>query len=147
MGATVTHMPLARLVRLYGDWALALGLAALLLVEVWTIDPGHPPGDVGSDAFSSEERAIAGAVGLVLALSLAWRRRAPLAVLGVAFAASVVANALAVLDAATTPAVALVVAAYSVGAHTRGLAASLGAVGVGATIAANVSESQPTAMR
>jgi signal transduction histidine kinase len=130
-------MPLARFVRLYGDWALAIGLVALLEIEVWTIDPSHPPGDVGADAFSSAERAFAAAAGLVLALSLAWRRRAPLAVLAVAIATSVVANAAAVLDAATTPAVALVVAAYSVGAHTHGLRAAIGVAGVTALIAAN----------
>jgi signal transduction histidine kinase len=130
-------MPLARFVRLYGDWALAIGLVALLEIEVWTIDPSHPPGDVGADAFSSAERAFAAAAGLVLALSLAWRRRAPLAVLAVAIATSVVANAAAVLDAATMPAVALVVAAYSVGAHTHGLRAAIGVAGVTALIAAN----------
>jgi signal transduction histidine kinase len=130
-------MPLARFVRLYGDWALAIGLVALLEIEVWTIDPSHPPGDVGADAFSSAERAFAAAAGLVLALSLAWRRRAPLAVLAVAIATTVVANAAVVLDAATTPAVALVVAAYSVGAHTHGLRAAIGVAGVTALIAAN----------
>jgi len=101
---------LARLVRIYGDWALALGLALLFQIEVWTIEPSHPPGDVGSDVFSSAERAVAAAVGLVLTLSLAWRRRAPLAVLAVAIATAVVADFVAVLDAATTPAIAVVVA-------------------------------------
>jgi signal transduction histidine kinase len=131
-------MPLARFVRLYGDWTFALGLAVLLEIEVWTIDPPHPRGDIGADAFSSAERAVAGAAGLVLPLSLGWRRRAPLAVLVVAIAASVVAKVLPVLDAATTPAIALVVAAYSVGTHTQGLRSLLGAIGVGALIAVNV---------
>jgi signal transduction histidine kinase len=133
-------MPLARFVRLDGDWALAIGLAALLQIELWTIDPSHPPGDVGAEAYSSGERATAAAVGLVLALSLGWRRRAPLAVLAVAIAASVVAHVVPVLDAATTPAIALVVAAYSVGAHTRGLCSAIGVAGVGAMIAANVAD-------
>jgi hypothetical protein len=122
-------MPLARFLRLYGDWALAIGIAALLQIEVWTIDPSHPPGDVGADAFSSAERAVAAAAGLGLALSLAWRRRAPLAVLAVAIAASAVANVVPVLDSATTPAVALVVAAYSVGAQTHRLRAAIGVAG------------------
>jgi signal transduction histidine kinase len=130
-------MPLARFLRLYGDWALAIGIAALLQIEVWTIDPSHPPGDVGADAFSSAERAVAAAAGLGLALSLAWRRRAPLAVLVIAIAASAVANVVPVLDSATMPAVALVVAAYSVGAHTHGLRAAIGVAGVTALIAAN----------
>jgi signal transduction histidine kinase len=131
-------MPLARFVRRHGDWALAIGLAALFQLEVWTIDPSHPPGDTGSDVYSSGERAAAAAAGLVLTLSLGWRRRAPLAVLVVAIGASAAANVIAPLDAATTPALALVVVAYSVGAHTVGLRSWIGATGVGALIAANV---------
>jgi signal transduction histidine kinase len=133
-------MPLARFLRTYGDWALALGLAVLLQIEVWTIDPSHAPGDVGSDVYSSAERAFAAAVGLVLTLSLAWRRRTPLAVLALAIAVSVVANVVAVLEAATIPAVALAIAAYSVGAHTEGRRASIGALGVAALIAANAAQ-------
>jgi signal transduction histidine kinase len=135
--ATVTDMPVARFLRLYGDWALAIGLAALLQIEVWTIDPSHPPGDVGGDVYSSGERAAAAAAGLLLTVSLGWRRRAPLLVLAVGIATSVVATAVPLLDAATTPAVALVVAAYSVGAHANGLRAVIGVAGVGALIAAN----------
>ena len=133
-------MPLARFVRIYGDWVLALVLAVLFQIEVWTIDPSHPPGDVGTDVFSSGERAFAAAAGLVLAVALAWRRRAPLVVLAAAIATSVVANFAAVLDAATTPAVALVVAVYSVGAHTSGLRAAVGGLGAAALIAVNVAE-------
>jgi signal transduction histidine kinase len=133
-------MPLARFVRLYGDWTLAIGLAALLQVEVWTIDPSHPPGDVGADVYSSAERAAAAVAGLVLTLSLAWRRRVPLAVLAIAIAISAAANAMVVLDAATTAAIALVVAAYSVGAHTQGLRSWIGVTGVGALIAVNVAD-------
>lgn len=136
--ATVTHMPLARFVRLYGDWALALGLAVLLQIEVWMIDPSHPPGDIGGDFYSTAERGVAAAAGLVLTLSLVGRRRAPLVVLAVAIATSVVANFAAALDAATTPAVALVVAVYSVGAHAKGLRAAIGVTGVAALIAVNV---------
>ena len=133
-------MPLARFLRIYGDWVLALVLAVLFQIEVWTIDPSHPPGDVGTDVFSSGERAFAAAAGLVLAVSLAWRRRAPLVVLAAGIATSVVANFAAVLDAATTPAVALVVAVYSVGAHTSGLRAAVGGLGAAALIAVNVAE-------
>ena len=133
-------MPLARFVRIYGDWVLALVLAVLFQIEVWTIDPSHPPGDVGTEVFSSTERAAAAAAGLVLTLSLAWRRRAPLVVLGVAIATSVVANVVGVLDEATTPAIALVVAVYSVGAHTSGLRAAVGGLGAAALIAINVAE-------
>ncbi|MGH3117222.1 MAG: sensor histidine kinase [Gaiellales bacterium] len=133
-------MPLARFVRIYGDWLLALVLAVLFQIDVWTIDPSHPPGDVGTEVFSSTERAVAAAAGLVLALSLAWRRRAPLAVLALALATSVLANVVAVLDAATTPVVAIVLAVYSVGAHTNRLRAWIGGLGAAALIAANVAE-------
>jgi signal transduction histidine kinase len=133
-------VPLARFVRIYGDWVLALVLAVLFQIEAWTIDPSHPPGDVGTEVFSSTERAAAAATGLVLTLSLAWRRRAPLVVLGVAIATSVVANVVGVLDEATTPAIALVVAVYSVGVHTSGLRAAVGGLGAAALIAVNVAE-------
>ena len=133
-------MPLARFVRVYGDWVLALVLAVLFQIEVWTIDPSHPPGDVGTTVFSSAERGVAAAAGLVFTISLAWRRRAPLAVLAVAIAISIVANVVAVLDAATTPAIAIVLAVYSAGAHTNGLRAWMGGLGAAALIAANVAE-------
>jgi signal transduction histidine kinase len=133
-------VPLTRFVRIYGDWVLALVLAVLFQIEVWTIDPSHPPGDVGTTVFSSAERAVAAAAGLVFTISLAWRRRAPLAVLGVAIAISIVANVVAVLDAATTPAIAIVLAVYSAGAHTTGLRAWMGGLGAAALIAANVAE-------
>ena len=131
-------MDLWRLIRIYGDWALALGLAVLMQLEVWTIDPSR---DAASEAFSTAERAVAAGVGLAFTLALGWRRQAPLVVLaGWAIATSVLANVLPVLDTATTPAVALVVAAYSAGAHAEGVRASIGAVGVAALIAANVAE-------
>jgi signal transduction histidine kinase len=133
-------VPLARFVRIYGDWVLALVLAVLFQIEVWTIDPSHPPGDVGTEVFSSTERAAAAAAGLVLTLSLVWRRRTPLAILALALATSVLANVVAVLDEATTPAIALVVAVYSVGAHTSGLRAAVGGFGAAALIAVNVAE-------
>ena len=126
-------MDLGRLIRIYGDWALALSLAALFQLEVWTVDPSHPPGDVGT-AFSSGERAVAAAGGLVFTLSLAWRRRAPLVVLAVAIVTMLLANLVSALDAPATPAIALVVAVYSVGAHTAGLRASIGALGVAGVI-------------
>ena len=126
-------MDLGRLIRIYGDWALALGLAALFQLEVWTVDPSHPPGDVGT-AFSPGERAVAAAGGLVFTLSLAWRRRAPLVVLAVAIVTMLLANLVSALDAPATPAIALVVAVYSVGAHTAGLRASIGALGVAGVI-------------
>ena len=128
-------MDLARLIRIYGDWALALGLAVLFLIEVWTLDPSHPPGDVGPEIFSLEDRAVAAVTGLVFTLSVAWRQRAPLAVLAATIATMVVANFNAVLDAAASPVIALVVAVYSVGAHTEGLRGWIGVGGVVTLIA------------
>jgi signal transduction histidine kinase len=133
-------VPLARFARIYGDWVLALVLAVLIQIEVWTIDPSHPPGDVGTEVFSWTDRAFAAAAGLVLTLSIAWRRRAPLAVLALSLATSVLANFMAVLDAATTPAIVFVVVVYSVGAHTNGLRTWIGGFGTAALIAANVAE-------
>jgi signal transduction histidine kinase len=133
-------MDLGRLTRVYGDWALALGLAVLFQLEVWTIDPSHPPGDVGSEVFSSRERALGAAAGLLFVVSLGWRRRAPLVVLALAIATSIVANAVVVLEATTTGAVALAITAYSVGAHTEERRAWIGVVGVAAMIGAEVAE-------
>ena len=129
------RVPLARFLRTYGDYALALGLAVLFQVEVWTIHPSHPPGDIGTDVFSSTDRAAAAAAGLVFTLSLAWRQRAPLAVLAVVIATMGVASLVAVLDAAATPVIALVVAVYSVGAHAQGVRTPIGVAGVAALIA------------
>lgn len=128
-------MDLERLIRVYGDTALAAVLAVLVQLELWSIDPAHAPGDVGPDSYSSAERAVAGAAGLVFTVSLAWRRRAPLVVLALAIATTVVAGVVTILDAAFTPAAALVLAAYSVGAHTAELRAWIGAAGIAALIA------------
>jgi signal transduction histidine kinase len=125
---------------MYGDWVLALGLAVLFQIEVWTVDPSHPPGDVGTDVFSSGERALAAAAGLVFTLSLAWRRRAPLVVLALAIAISVMANLVAALGPPTTSAIALVVAVYSVGAHSKGLRERIGVVGVAVLIGVNAAQ-------
>lgn len=137
---SVTAVQVARFVRIHGDWALALGLAVLWQIEVWAIAPEHPPGDAGSEAYSTAERAIAAGVGLIFTLALGWRRRAPLAVVALAILVAAVANRVTLLDAATVPAFALVTAAYSVGAHTEGRPALLGGLGVAALIAATVPE-------
>ena len=130
-------MDLGRLIQINGDRALVFGLTVLMQLEVWTIGPSR---DAGSEAFSTAERAVAAGLGLVLTLALGWRRRAPLVVLAAAIATSVLVNVAAVLDEATTPAVALVVAAYSAGAHSEGIRAPIGAAGVAALIAANAAE-------
>ena len=89
------------------DILLALGLAALVQLEIWGSDVTVP-------------KPIAVPVGLLMTLPLAWRRRAPLAVVAVVMAA-VAAQTL--LDSSEqppqTPFLALVVAVYSVAAYTE----------------------------
>jgi signal transduction histidine kinase len=137
--ASVIPVRLERFVRIYGDWALALGLAVVWQVEVWTMTPPDTPGDVAIPAaYSAAERVAAATIGLILALVLAWRRRLPLTVLALAIAVSVAAHFLAILDAATVPALALVIAAYTVGAHAKGSRAWIGGLGVVALIAVNI---------
>lgn len=89
------------------DILLALGLAALVQLEIW-----------GSDVTVPKPLAVP--VGLLMTLPLAWRRRAPLAVVAVVMAALA---AEAFLDSSEqppqTPFLALVVAVYSVAAYTE----------------------------
>jgi signal transduction histidine kinase len=84
---------------------------------------------------AANEQTAAAVAALVLTLSLGWRRRAPLAVLVVTIATAFVANLVWVLNAATVPAIAFVVAVYTVGAHTEGIRASVGTFGVAVLIA------------
>lgn len=127
-------MAVIRLLRIYGDWALAVALAAAFEVEIWTLEVSHGPSTV---EISSSQRALAAAIGLVLPISIAWRRRAPLAVLAVAVATSVAANFLWVLDAGTVLAIALVIAAYSAGAYTASIRARIAVLGVAGLIVIN----------
>jgi signal transduction histidine kinase len=89
------------------DILLALGLAALVQLEIWGSDVTVP-------------KLIAVPVGLLMTLPLAWRRRAPLAVVAVVMAALA---AQTLLDNSEqppqTPFLALVVAVYSVAAYTE----------------------------
>jgi signal transduction histidine kinase len=88
------------------DVLLALGLAALVQLEIWGSDVTVP-------------KALAVPVGLLMTLPLAWRRRVPLAVVAVVMGALAVQS---VLDSSEqppqTPFLALVVAVYSVAAYT-----------------------------
>ncbi len=117
--ATVVRM--VRAPRLVSQWRppgldilLALGLAALVQLEIW-----------GSDVTVPKPLAVP--VSLLMTLPLAWRRRAPLAVV------AIVMTALApqtLLDSSVqppqTPFLALVVAVYSVAAYTDRPRALLG---------------------
>jgi signal transduction histidine kinase len=119
--------------RRHGDRLLALTLVAGLAIQAWLtfgVRGGEPLGP---------RVALAVASSLLLAASLAWRRRAPLVVLGLAIAAAAV-SVTAPVDAPVALVVALTVATYSVGADTTGRAAVLGGVGVGVLIAVAVAK-------
>jgi signal transduction histidine kinase len=88
------------------DAALAGLLACLAQVEIWTV--GDPDGP----------RPLVAAIALVMTLSLAWRRRAPIAVASVVMAAlAVLALASNTPDVTVFPIAAVVLAMYSVAAH------------------------------
>jgi signal transduction histidine kinase len=114
-------MAFRRFVRSRADLLLALGLTVVAQVEIW------------SQEVDGERVAYAG-LALPITAVLAWRVRAPLAVLAVAsgsfFLATLVIPPSG--DDAIAVAVALLVAVYSVGAHTEGRQA---AAGVFATLA------------
>ena len=116
--------------RRHGDRVLALTLVAGVLIQAW-LSFG-----AGGDSIGLRD-AVALAVAVLLAASLAWRRRAPLLVLSLA----IVAAALTVaepIDAPLAFVIALTVATYSVGAETTGRAAVVGGIGVGVLVAVAV---------
>jgi signal transduction histidine kinase len=109
----VSRFPLRRQA---ADAALAALLACLAQVEIWTI--GDPEGP----------RALVAVTALVMTLSLAWRRRAPVAVAGVVMAAlAVLAFASDTPDVTVFPIAAVVLAMYSVAAHCELTGALIGA--------------------
>jgi signal transduction histidine kinase len=121
--------PLGR-ARRYGDRLLAVALVVGVLAEVGL-------GAARSDEpipVSGVRLLLATASGLALAASVAWRVRLPLAVLGLAIVAAVLAVG-APLDAPAAVVIAIVVATYSVGAHTDGRDARIGVAGVLALVA------------
>jgi signal transduction histidine kinase len=90
------------------DVVLGVGVAGLAQVEVW------------SGSVVGGPRAALAITGLVMGLALVWRRRAPLIVVAVVFAAGI-AQALLGVDSNTffTPLIALVVAVSSAAYHAR----------------------------
>ncbi len=103
----------------WADWLLAVGLAGSAQYEIW----------VNSLAKNGvpEPRAAHAAFLLLITLPLAWRRRAPLAVLCVAGAAALLEGALLANFPSFQPFVALIVAVYSVAAHSDRRRAIIGA--------------------
>jgi signal transduction histidine kinase len=125
-GASVRYLPLmalTRFVRSRSDLLFALGLAVLAQVEIWLreIDADH---------------AAYAALALPMTLALAWRVRAPLAVCAVVAGTFFPSALLFPLsgDAAFGVWVALLVALYSVGAHTGGWRAVAGVLSMLAVV-------------
>jgi signal transduction histidine kinase len=116
-------MALTRFARSRPDLLFALGLAVLAQVEIWLqeIDAEH---------------AIYAALALPMTLAVAWRVRAPLAVLAVVAGTFLPSALLFPLsgDAAFGVWVALLVALYSVGAHTGGWQAVAGVLAMLAVV-------------
>jgi signal transduction histidine kinase len=113
------------------DAALALGLLAVTIAE--TVGA---PGDGVSDAWNLLAAAA-------LTLPLLWRRRAPLAVTGVVLASAVLVNvALPAFVNVGAPFGAMLLGAYSIGAHAEGRANTAGGL-AGALLTAPVSAVLP----
>jgi signal transduction histidine kinase len=110
---------IGRLALKHQDPLLAFALAAMAQVELWT-----------ADTLTLEERLLSVPLALIGTLSLVWRRRVPLVVLGVLAAFFFLASLVIPLSGEDpiAPAIALVVAVYSVGAHAAGPWAVAGAL-------------------
>lgn len=110
---------LGRLALKHQDPLLAFALAAMAQVELWT-----------AGTLTLEERLLSVPLALIGTLSLVWRRRNPLVVLGVLAASFFFALLVIPLSGEDpiAPAIALVVAVYSVGAHAVGRWALAGAL-------------------
>jgi signal transduction histidine kinase len=81
--------------------------------------------------------AVALLAAVLLAASLAWRRRAPLVSLALAIVAAVV-SLTEPIDGPVTTVVAMMIATYSVGAHTRERSAIVGVAGLACLLAVAV---------
>jgi signal transduction histidine kinase len=104
------------LLQKHGDVALAVGLALVSELELWLIHD-----DYNQAAFAP--------LMLLVPLSLAWRARYPLAVLGVHLGAWVLIDLFTPANEdPLTLAISLAIAVYSVGAHTYGRRAAVGAL-------------------
>jgi len=108
-------MALTRLVRSRSDLLLALGLTVIGQAEIWLRKP-------------EDHRAVYAALALLVTMALAWRVRAPLAALVVVAGVFLPAAILFPLsgESAFAVPVAVLIAIYSVGAHTGGWQAAAG---------------------
>ena len=109
----------------HGDVALALALTVLTQIEVWTI----------SMSYLESPRLPIAATTLVMTVSLAWRRRAPLA-MALAIAAAVVVQVLLASTPHPTsaPFIVWMVAAYSVAAYASRRDALVGGLALAAAV-------------
>jgi signal transduction histidine kinase len=105
-----------------------LTLVAGVAIQAWLTFGSH-----GGTSIQPRD-TLAITVAILLAASLAWRRRAPLLVLAMAIAAASV-TVTEPIDAPLAVVVALTIATYSVGANTTGRAAVLGGIGVAVLVA------------
>ena len=104
----------------WGDWILACGLATVSEYEIWV----RP---LFGDPAVKSGRAAAGSLFLLVTLPLAWRRRAPVAVLLMVIAATICARfAMRPIQGPVTSFIAVIVAFYSVGANCAERRALLG---------------------
>jgi signal transduction histidine kinase len=104
----------------WADWALVVVLAGSAQYEIWVdslAQEGVPDPRLGHAALT-----------LLIVVPLAWRRRAPLAVLCVVAGAAVLEAALLDNFPSFQPFVALIVAVYSVAAHSDRRRAVIGAL-------------------
>jgi signal transduction histidine kinase len=108
------------------DWLVALMLAGSAQYEIWI-------NSLAKDGVP-DPRAAHAAFVLAITLPLAWRRRAPLAVLCIAGAAAMLESVLLANFPSFQPFVALIVAVYSVAAHSDRRRAVMGAVVAGAIL-------------
>jgi signal transduction histidine kinase len=104
--------------RRYMDVALAVALVIAAEIEIWLLD------------LSAGDRAALALFALVGIGALAWRRRAPLVVLGLMLASAAASSAIVPPsgDDPLVPVVALFVAIYSAGAYTEGRWAIAGGI-------------------
>lgn len=124
------------LLQRHGDRALAIGLVIAVWIEAVVI--GTVPGE-GSLAPTSEALAFATISGVLVAGSVAWRATVPLIGLALAMLAAVAAVT-APHDAPVAVVVAMVIASYSVAAHTRATSAVIGGLGVVALVAVAIAK-------
>ena len=112
--------------RRHGDRLLAIGLVVAVWLETTRVGTGRDDEPIATTGFGE---AVALLAAVLLAASLAWRTRLPLVALAAAIVAALV-SLTGPVDGPITTVVAMMVATYSVGAHTSRRSALVGATGV-----------------